>query len=172
MSKQFEWTTYGYMYYQGERYRLLSLPTDKDMKEKYKHFTDKYDLSFYGVQSTTAAWGDRDYNFQIKEDKLYFHSLILKTGMDTETLQTKLSEDGIKTWIIGKEGINVLTEFYSKGNVFAHWANGLVKIVLSQKVVDGMEVFNERHFSIENGIIVKTEEVTKKYKTFASCIEE
>lgn len=172
MSKQYAWTTYGYVYYQDKKYRSLSLPINKDIKESYKNFTVKYDLSRYGVQSTSAPWKDRDYNFKIEGDKLYFHSLILKTNMARETLKAKLYEDGIKVWNIEKEGINILSEFYNEEDIFVYWFNGVVKIVLSQKIANDIEVFNELHFTIENGSIIKTEEIVKEYKTFASCVEE
>jgi hypothetical protein len=134
-------TTFGDIIYKGKKYRILSNPLNKEIREKVTQYKREKGIIF-----SSEPWNSEKYSWEIRENSLYLKKI--------SVFQSQ----------------NLIPIFFNnKEEIFAKWYSGSLKVLVEKKQKDipnqrrsKLLIMKIKALSFKNGILIKEKELTKK----------
>lgn len=164
-----KWDTKGQITYNNKLYDFLSIPLNDEVRTKFnevfKRFKDEGRITLV----SSAPFMNSTFIWIIENNKLYLKKALINYTKDKDEERT----DKKRSIMPIERPVDVFNEIFpNQDKLFASWVNETVRIKLDSTIKDGMEIFDELHLEVVNGVIQNSKNVQQSYKTLRTYIEE
>jgi len=164
-----KWDTKGQITYNNKLYDFLSIPLNDEIRTKFnkifKHFKDEGRIALV----SSAPFMNSTFIWSINDNKLYLNQALINYTKDKDEKRT----DKKRHIIPVKRPIDVFNEIFpNQDKLFASWVNEAIRIKLNSIIKDGMEIFDELHLEVVDGVVKNSKNVQQSYKTLRTYVEE
>jgi len=133
-------TTFGDIIYKGKRYRILSNPLNKEIREKVAQYKREKGIIF-----SSEPWSSEEYSWEIRENRFYLKKISIFQSQ------------------------NLIPIFFNKEEIFAKWCSGNLELLIKKEQRDipnrrrsKLLIMKIKALSFQEGIVIKEKEVIRK----------